>query len=253
MLDLYELKDKLEILLIEVWENLEKGFESNDKDIRFKTNENDVVTKYDIEANSKIINYLELHYPNFSIITEESSEINKNSEYSFIVDPIDWTRNFTRWIPFFCTGIWLAKGNDIIFSITYNPITKDLFWAIKWEGAYCNKQKININSTNLKNSNLFFSDFAKDKNIDHFIEKINSISTNTCIHGELANIASGKFEWLISRWAYNRDYCHYLLVEEAWWKVTDRNGDKFDISKNNIVASNWIIHEYLLDALKNNF
>jgi myo-inositol-1(or 4)-monophosphatase len=71
-----------------------------------------------------------------------------------------------------------------------------------------------------------------------------------CSHEELSGIACDKYDWFISKGSSPWDYCHYLLVEEAWGKVTDWEGNEFDISKDNIVASNGIIHDALLQAVK---
>jgi myo-inositol-1(or 4)-monophosphatase len=71
-----------------------------------------------------------------------------------------------------------------------------------------------------------------------------------CCHDEISGIACDRYDGFISKGSSPWDYCHYLLVEEAGGKVTDWNGNNFDISKDNIVISNGIIHNELLQAVK---
>ena len=71
-----------------------------------------------------------------------------------------------------------------------------------------------------------------------------------CCHHEIAGVACDRYDGFISKNSNVWDYCQYLLVEEAGGRVTDWNGDKFDLSKDNIVASNGVIHDDLLKIVK---
>ena len=66
--------------------------------------------------------------------------------YTWIVDPLDGTTNFVHRVPFFCTSIALARGNDIICAAIYNPNTNELYTAEKGCGAYLNGAKITTSS-----------------------------------------------------------------------------------------------------------
>ena len=122
--ELYKIKDDLKKLILKVGKIVEEGYHSNEKEITTKTHKNDFLTKYDLLANSMIVNYIKEKYPDINIISEEEPKINNKSEYSFIIDPIDGTMNFVRKIPIFYSGIALAKNNKTILCLTYNPILK---------------------------------------------------------------------------------------------------------------------------------
>jgi len=254
MLNLNEIKNDLEQLLYKAGEIVANGYEDKNKEVSSKRDANDLLTKYDIEVNNIILEYLENKYPEISIISEEASEITKKSEYSFVVDPIDGTRNFVRNIPVFFIGIGLVKNKKTILSITYNPITKDLFYAIKDKGAFLNDRQIKVSDRTLELSDVnirTLPDKQLEKQIvSKIIANVHQIKNNMCCHDEISGIACDRYDGFISKGSSPWDYCHYLLVEEAGGKVTDWNGEEFDISKDNIVISNNIIHDELLKVVK---
>jgi myo-inositol-1(or 4)-monophosphatase len=254
MIDLIAIKNDLKQLLLKAGKIVEVGYVDKNKEFSTKTDANDLLTKYDIEVNDLILKYLENKYPDFSIISEEASEITKGSEYSFVVDPIDGTRNFVRNIPVFFIGIGLVKDKKTLLSITYNPITKDLFYAIKNKGAFLNDKQIKVSDRVLNLSDINVRTLLNKKLekevVSRIIENVHQVKNNMCCHDEISGIACNRYDGFISKGSSTWDYCHYLLVEEAGGRVTDWNGEEYDISKDNVVMSNGIIHDALLQATK---
>jgi len=254
MINLNEIKNDLEQLLYKVGEIVANGYEDKNKEVSFKRDANDLLTKYDVEVNEIILKHLEDKYPNISIISEEAHEIRRKSKYSFIVDPIDGTRNFVRNIPVFFIGIGLVKNGKTILSITYNPITKDLFYAIKNKGTFLNNKQIKVSDRTLELSDVNIRTLPDKKLeqqvVSNIIADVHQVKNNMCCHDEISGIACDRYDGFISKGSSSWDYCHYLLVEEAGGKVTDWNGEEFDISKNNIIISNEIIHNELLKAVE---
>lgn len=254
MIDLNAIKNDLEQLLLKAGKLVEVGYIDKNKEFSTKTDANDLLTKYDIEVNDLILKHLENKYSDFSIISEEASEITKGSEYSFVVDPIDGTRNFVRNIPVFFIGIGLVKDKKTLLSITYNPITKDLFYAIKNKGAFLNGKQIRVSDRVLNLSDINVRTLPNKKLekevVSGIIENVHQVKNNMCCHDEISGIACNRYDGFISKGSSPWDYCHYLLVEEAGGKVTDWNGEEYDISKDNVVMSNGIIHDELLIATK---
>ncbi len=254
MIDLNAIKNDLEQLLLKTGKIVEIGYIDKNKEFSTKRDANDLLTKYDIEVNDLILEHLENKYPDFSIISEEASEITKSLEYSFVVDPIDGTRNFVRNIPIFFIGIGLVKDKKTLLSIIYNPITKDLFYAIKNEGAFLNDKRIKVSDRVLNLSDISVRTLPNKKLekevVSRIIENVHQVKNNMCCHDEISGIACNRYDGFISKGSSAWDYCHYLLVEEAGGKVTDWNGEDYDISKDNIVMSNGIIHDELLQATK---
>ncbi len=252
--ELYKIKENIEFLVKDVGKIVKEGFENRAPVISTKRDANDLLTEYDIKTNDLILKFVRKNYPDFTIYSEEAEKEVGSNDYSFLIDPIDGTRNFVRGIPIFFVGVGLAKGNDVIFSMTYNPISQDLFYAIKGEGAYLNGVKINVSDRGLETSDIQ-CEFPFDVNLAKEVmvklrNKVCSLKTDYCAHYDITGVACDRFDALLSIGPQSWDFCHYLLVEEAGGKVTDWNGEKFDLSKDNIILSNGVIHDDLLKLLK---
>ena len=254
MIYLNEIKNDLEKLLYKVGKIIERGYKDKNKEVSPKSDANDLLTKYDVKVNNIILKHLESKYPKISIISEEAPRIIKKSDYFFVVDPIDGTRNFVRNIPVFFTGISLVESEKTILTVTYNPIEKNLFYAIKNKGAFLNGKQIKVSDRILESSDVnirILPDKLLEKQVvSNIISDVYQVKNNMCCHDEIAGIACDRYDGFISKGSSPWDYCHYLLVEEAGGKVTDWNGEEFNILKNNIIISNGIIHNELLKALK---
>lgn len=243
-------------ILLEVGKLLKEGYKNVDKGFSYKDKqETDYLTKYDLKANELIINFLKKKYPYISIISEESIDDLTDSEFKFIIDPIDGTRNFTRGIPQFMSGIGFAKSDEIIFCATYDSIHDKMYWAQKGKGAFCNDNKINVSRVgDILKSDVDIN-FPADKTLQsEFMKKFtlkSGICRNIyCSHITISYVSYGVIDAYVSKGNQLWDYCQYLLIEEAGGKVTDFKGGKFDLSKDNIVCSNGLVHGEVLLIIK---
>ena len=108
-----------------------------EKEISFKGRA-DIVTDVDLAAEKVILDLVREEYPQFSILSEESNPIETGSPYTWVIDPIDGTRNFAEGIPHFCVVVALAKGRDMVVGVTYDPIKEETFTAELGRGAFLN-------------------------------------------------------------------------------------------------------------------
>jgi myo-inositol-1(or 4)-monophosphatase len=254
----------LECLLADIAKPVKTNFYSGDK-IDFantKKDRQDLVTKFDTENNKIICEYLRKTYPDYSIVSEEDDPLFGNSEYAFVVDPIDGTRNFIKRIPQFHIGIGLVKIKDkhsnntfsklgeTVASVTINPATDEIYSAIKDNGAFCNGEKISVSSNNCNDATVgvwVLNDRIGTLGVlTKIMEHIYHITNPFCAHHELSNTACGKYEAKISKGCPPWDYCHYLLVQEAGGKVTNWEGNPYDNSMRDIIASNGVFHDELV-------
>lgn len=256
MIDLNKVKDDLQELLISLGKVVKEDFEEKNKDFTSKRDANDLLTKTDVETNEKILNYLKKNYSEISIISEEADKIEKSSEYAFVIDPIDGTRNFVRNIPIFHIGIGLVQNNKTVLCITYNPISEEIIWAIKGKGCFRNNVKVQVSDRTLELSDVIIRTLPNKKLekeiVSKIIENVYQVKNNMCCHDEISGVACDKFDGFVSKGSSAWDYCHYLLIEEAGGKVTDWEGKDFDITKDNMIGSNGIIHTELLKVIKKN-
>ena len=89
------------------------------KQVRHKGQGN-LVTDADILSEQFILQFLKGKYPDWDILSEESNNSAAVTGYTWIVDPLDGTNNYSFGIPFFCITVALVKDEDILLGVTYN-------------------------------------------------------------------------------------------------------------------------------------
>jgi myo-inositol-1(or 4)-monophosphatase len=230
-----------------------------EKKISYKGRIN-LVTQMDTLSENIIVDAILKKYPSSGILAEENHNIEKNSPYLWLIDPLDGTTNYASGIPFFCVSVALEEEGEIKFGIIYNPMLEELFTAKKGEGAYLNNKRIYVSKTKILKDSVLATGFpydiaeSVDNNFDHFcnfslssraIRRLGSAGL------DLAYTACGRFdgfwELKLSPWDMAAGY---ILVKEAGGKITDLKGKKFSIYKKEIVASNGIIHNQMLKILE---
>jgi len=221
----------------------------------------DYVSSADKKVEENIIADLKKSRPNYSILSEEIGEIkSENSEYRWIIDPIDGTLNFLHGIPHFAISIALERKNEIICGVIYDPIKNELFLAEKEKGAYLNSQRIKVSgrkklkdamiftggpSFSSKNKDSILKEYKKISNYLHSpIRKMGSASL------DMAYVAAGRAEGFFQR---NLNYwdiaAGIIIVKEAGGLITDCSGNSDYISKRNIIVTNAHINQDLVNLI----
>ena len=221
--------------------------------------DNSIVTNADFEVNEFIIKNIKEKYPDHNIITEEEDEIRNDSEFSWYIDPIDGTENYSRNFPLFCVSIALAKNDEIINGAVYLPVLDEMYYATKGEGAYVNGKKIQVSTYDkLSDSTVTFGKghirehIDIKKYIDVFLDEFHRLKEYGTCAIELIYIASGKIDGMVRYYQKSWDYtAGSLIVTEAGGKVT---GIKYDDSKfiiSDVIVTNGKIHDEIIELIKN--
>jgi len=107
---------------------------------------NDFVTEVDQKAEEVIIETLLGAYPGHGILAEESGRTHgaADSEYVWIIDPLDGTTNFIHGFPYYAVSIALAYRDQVQQAVVYDPTRNDLFYASKGRGAFLNDKRIRL-------------------------------------------------------------------------------------------------------------
>lgn len=108
------------------------------------TDNNQVLTEADLLIGSHIIKLIEETYPNHNIIDEEAGVINKNSEFTWVIDPIDGTSNFAAASPLFGIFLGLLKDNQPYAGGAALPYFNEIYSAQKGNGAWCNGKEMKV-------------------------------------------------------------------------------------------------------------
>lgn len=238
---------------------VKKGFYSM-KNIEFKSYA-DPVTEFDKKSEEIIVDTILKRYPKHSILTEELLSKDNKSEFKWVIDPIDGTINFTHQIPFTAISIALEHNNELVVGIVYNPIFDEMYYAYKGYGAYMNKKRISVSKISEKRKSLLvtgmptfnklrFPEFIKP--LENFMQNYSGFRRLGSAAMDLVYVASGKFEAFYEEGLSPWDSAGgVVIVREAGGKVTDYYGNDYSIYNKTLIASNGLIHNDLVEVLKN--
>lgn len=217
-----------------------------------------IVTKADLEADKVIRAIIEEHFPDHSILDEESPE-KVGSEYKWIIDPLDGTTNFSTYIPFFNTSIALFKNDKPIIGVVHSPFLDEMFYTEAGNGAFLNNKKITVSETNeIGKSIIGFchgSDEESVKKIIHIFSKMKMINQKFRQFGsaalELCYLACGRIDAFLVPGLKAWDVASgFLIAKEAGAVVTDFEGNPFTINSKDLLVTNGKIHQKLLEILR---
>ena len=220
----------------------------------------DLVTDADRGAEKIINNIILSEYPDHKILAEEGGETSNESNYLWLVDPLDGTTNFAHGLPFYCVSIALMKDNELLSACIYNPNLDECFVAEKEEGAYLNGEQISVSKTDLINDSLLATGFPYDIRISEsdniaqfkaFAKTAQAVRRPGSAALDLAYTACGRldgfWEFKLSPWDIAAGI---LMVLEAGGKVTSYDGTDVDIKSGEVLASNGLIHDEMLKVLQ---
>ena len=222
-----------------------------------KKSDKDLVTEADVAVEKYLVDEISTHYPDHSILGEESGA-HEGNEYRWVIDPIDGTTSFICGQPFFSVSVALEKSGEAILAAVNAPVLGELFESQKGCGAYLNGQRINVTGTSEMIDSVLATGFAcvrsnlENDNLPYFnniIRKIRGVRRFGSAAIDLSYVAAGRLEgfWELNLNIYDVA-AGMLLVTEAGGKVTNFANTTEDIPTN-IVATNGLIHDQLLKLL----
>lgn len=222
---------------------------------------NNLVTEADHASEKAIMDVIKESYPDHYILSEEAGEIKMDSEYKWIIDPIDGTVNFANGIPLCCVSIGLEKDGKMLMGAVYSPFLNEFFFAHKGYGATLNDKRIQVSTkpnlmeaclvtgfpyTYLDMPNGPLEIFAKLIRKGIPVRRLGSAAIDLCW------VAAGRFDGFYEHKLQAWDSAAgFLMVEEAGGKITDFKGDYYSPYQPHIVATNGLIHDELLKWINN--
>ena len=159
------LKDVKKIVIKTGKYQLEK-FNSRDFSIDAKSTIVELVTEVDLESEKRILDNLSNKYPEISYVSEERGSSENQSEYKWILDPLDGTTNFSQGLPVFTISLALTKRGNSVLGIVYNPFTNEFFHAIKGVGAFLNDKRIGVSNRKKLENCVLGTGFSYSRAID---------------------------------------------------------------------------------------
>jgi histidinol-phosphatase len=217
------------------------------------------VTEVDIKAENTIKEIIMNAFPDYGFYGEETCRENKNSEYTWLVDPIDGTKGFVRGYPFFSTQIALMHHDEIILGVSNAPIFDEIIFAEKGKGAWMNNKQIHISNTKdivsstISTGNLkTIAQSENWKNLGKIVSKADRIrGYGDFYHYHL--LASGKIDVVIESDVNILDVAALsLIIEESGGVFTDFQGKRSNLDTTSVIASNPILYSSIKKELIGN-
>ncbi len=222
---------------------------------------NDFVTFVDHQSEKLIVDSLHSSFPDHKILAEEGSQKTSITEYRWIIDPLDGTKNFIQDIPIFCVSIALEHQGKIIVGVVFDPVHQELFMAERGKGATCNGKKIQVSQRSMKKSLIATGFPFKFKNylpqylhcFEEIFLKCSGMRRCGSAAIDLCYTAIGRFEgfWELGLSIWDMA-AGSLIIQEAGGTVSDFWAKDDYLNNGFIIAGNPSVHKNL-QAIVNNY
>ncbi len=241
-------------------EILNKNFGRLKSDEIFNKSAFDFVTEVDTASETAIIEYLQKFFPDFAILAEESGKNLKKSQFLWLIDPLDGTKNYIHKFPIFSISIGLRYKNEIVCGVVYAPSSGEMFTAKKGQGAYLNGKPIWVSKISHMADSMLATGFphsAKDylevyqKSFKELFLKVSAIRRAGSAALDLAYTACGRFdgfwEFKLNPWDIGAGI---LLIQESGGIVMDPIGGDNFFQTGDIVVGNPEMQKKLIEVLR---
>jgi len=220
---------------------------------------NDFVSDVDRMAEQAIVDTLHDAYPDHAILGEEGGAQGE-SDYCWIIDPLDGTTNYLHAFPHYAVSIGLTHRDQLECGVVYDPLRQELFTARRGNGAQLDGRRIRVSQRKALSGSLLGTGFPfrKQEHLPAYVDMFRDV----CIHSsdlrragsaalDLAYVACGRLDgfWEIGLSPWDMA-AGALLVREAGGIVTDFGGDADYLKTGNIVAGGLKVHNALLQTIK---
>ena len=234
----------------------------NREEIEVKS-KNSLVTEVDKRLEKYFVSELGKLLPESGFIAEEGTSDKKGPDYNWIIDPLDGTTNFIHGIPAFCCSVALMQGREIILGGILEFNSSEYFEASKNNGAYLNGNRINVSPTKSIEDSLLATGFPYYD--FEFIEEYMALFRSLLRESrglrrlgsaalDLAYVACGRFDGFFEYSLQSWDVAAgIIIVQEAGGKVSDFKGGQNQLFGKQMLASNSLLYNDLLERTKASF
>ena len=220
----------------------------------------DLVTVVDKLSEKAIVERITAAFPDHDLLAEETLFEKKGSPWKWIIDPLDGTTNYFRGYPCFCVSIGLEVDGEVKLGVVYNPVLDELFHAERGGGAFLNGKPISVSRVNDLNRSFLCTGFPYDvreyadfylRYFREFIIRSLGIRRPGSAAIDLSYLAAGRFDGFWELKLHPWDVAAGgLIITEAGGKITDFKGGLFGIYSGEMLASNGLIHEEMLEVIQ---
>jgi myo-inositol-1(or 4)-monophosphatase len=218
----------------------------------------DLVTETDIAAEETILALVQERYPDHAVLSEESAGGEIGQGYTWVIDPLDGTSNYTHRVPIFSVSIAVLEHGEPLIGVVYDPMREHLFVAERGLGATLNEEPLHVSSVSELQGAVVGLDWARGEearrevlaNLGRVAPRCHTIRIMGSATLGLSYVAAGWLSGYFHLALYPWDAAAaVLLTTEAGGRCTTFKGEPYRVASPRCVATNDRIHQELLDAL----
>lgn len=224
--------------------------------VETKTDNADIVTEADYKSENIITTVIENEFPDHGIFSEESVHKQTDSEYMWLIDPLDGTGNFANGNPNYAISIALLENDTPVVGVVYAPETDELFSAVQGGDAYRNGVTITTTDRDRLAESMFLSGYDPDGSfLSHCYHETRGVRRLGAAALNLCYLASGSADAVWEYDTYPWDVAAGVVIARAAGAtITNTNGSRYVLdmdldARTELVGSNGALHPALLDHL----
>jgi myo-inositol-1(or 4)-monophosphatase len=229
-------------------------------EVRSKSTAINLVTEVDHACETLVVEGIAAQRPDDAVLAEEGRGRDRaDAVWRWVIDPLDGTTNYAHGYPRFCVSIGVERDDVRTLGVVYDPLLDELYTAVRGEGARLNGRKLRVSTTGSLDEALLATGFAYDvrrsrvDNLDHFaalVKRARAVRRDGSAALDLCYVAAGRFDGFWELKLHPWDVAAGLLiVEEAGGRTSDLRGGPAPRSGRELLASNGLVHDALLDVL----
>ncbi|MBI4013020.1 MAG: inositol monophosphatase [Candidatus Rokubacteria bacterium] len=227
--------------------------------IDYKGHPTNLVTEMDRRSEALIVERIRAAFPDHAILAEEGGARAGQSEYRWLVDPLDGTTNYAHGLPIFSVSLALERAGRVELGVAYDPTREECFVAERGGGATLNGEPLRVSATATLDTSLLVTGFPYDirtnpaNNLAEYaalslrsqaVRRLGSAVLDLCY------VAAGRFDgfWELTLGPWDMA-AGGLIVQEAGGRITDVRGGPWRLDGPAVAATNGLIHDELVAAL----
>jgi myo-inositol-1(or 4)-monophosphatase len=216
------------------------------------------VTEADLLSEKTIVGMISESYPGHRIVGEEGGDRKTDSEFTWWIDPLDGTTNFAHGYPHYCVSIALARREEAIVGVVYDPLRDELFHAERGRGAFLNDERIGVSRVSDPSRSLLATGFPYDLSrrpqavarMAAFLSVVQGVRRDGSAALNLAYVAAGRLDgfWEIGLNPWDTA-AGAVIAEEAGARVSDFSGRRYHFSRKDVVAAPPALHSFMIATI----
>lgn len=219
------------------------SFRSENLTISTKSTSVDMLTEVDLACDRLIVNRIRALFPNDTILSEEQGFAaleEEHSGFTWIIDPLDGTTNFSIGHPIFAVSIARWFGEIPEFGVVYVPMLDEMYYAERGKGAYLNGKRLIASNETLLSQSVLATGFPYDRatcrnnnseNIAKMIPKVKGIRRLGAAAYDLCLVAAGVYDgyWELRLGKWDMAAGYLMILESGGLCEFSEEEGKFNL------------------------